>query len=155
MYDPEDGEIHYLDQGLPRQDGSYGYTRPEGLFNFGDGSLHVSGDSGALYRLDPDSGQAEFLFRAVDKNERRSRLASMRRGPDGLAYGVTGRDGHCDILRYDPKDGGYDLIGKLEDSETGERAWQIHDVCLTPDGVLYAGENDNPSRSGYLWEVEL
>ena len=154
-YSPEDGEIHYLDKGLPRPDGSYGYARPEGLFNLGDGNLYVSGDGGALYRLDPDTAQAEFLFRAIDTGQRRSRLASMRTGPDGLAYGVTGRDGRCEILRFDPKDGSHSLLGTLEDSETGEKAWQIHDVCLTHDGVLYAGENDNPYRSGYLWEVEL
>ena len=36
-----------------------------------------------------------------------------------------------------------------------EPAWQIHDVTITPDGVMYAGENDNPRRSGYLWEITL
>jgi hypothetical protein len=32
--------------------------------------------------------------------------------------------------------------------------WQCHDVAITPDGTLYAGENDHPRRSGYLWQIE-
>jgi len=45
------------------------------------------------------------------------------------------------------------LFGPVRDSVTGTAAWQIHDICAAPDGTLYAGENDHPERSGYLWEV--
>ena len=154
-YDPEVGRIEYLDRGLPLADGGYGYVKPEGVFNFGTGCLYVSGGGGALYRLDPATGDAEFLFQAVtdEGRGRRSRLAAMEMAPDGCAYGVTGRDGECEILRFNPRDESYDLVGGLKDTETGVSAWQVHDVCVTPDGTLYAGENDNPFRSGYLWEV--
>lgn len=155
-YDPAAGRIDYLDKGLPKADGSCGYEKPEGFFNFGTGCLYVSGGGGALYRVDPDAGHAEFLFQAVgdEGRGRRSRLASMRTGPDGLAYGVTGRDGECEILRFDPGDETYELVGPLRENGAGPAAWQVHDVCITPDGVLYAGENDNATRSSYLWEVE-
>jgi hypothetical protein len=154
-YDPETDKIDYMDKGLPHPDHSYGYAKPEGLFNFGTGCLYVSGADGALYRVDPETGDAEYLFRAVEDEGRgrRSRLASMTMGPDGFAYGVTGRDGECEILKFNPGDGTYALIGDLKDSETDVAAWQVHDVCITPDGTLYAGENDNPFRSSYLWEV--
>ncbi len=156
-YDPDTGRIAYLDKGLPRPDGAYGYAKPESFFNFGTGSLFVSGAGGALYRLDPNTGDAEFLFQAVgdEGRGRRSRLAAMARAPDGHAYGVVGRDGACELLRFDPATGDHALLGPLRDATTGEPAWQVHDVCITPDGVLYAGENDNPHRSGYLWEVRL
>jgi outer membrane protein assembly factor BamB len=155
-YDPERGRIDYLDRGLPRADGKYGYAQPEGFFNFGAGCLYVSGDGGALYRVDPDTGEAEFLFRAVgdEGRGRRSRLAAMSLGGDGRAYGVAGRDGECELLRFDPKDESYELLGPLKD-ESGVSAWQIHDVCVTTDGTVYAAENDHPHRSGYLWEVHL
>jgi hypothetical protein len=119
--------------------------------------MYASGAGGALYRVDPATGDAEFLFRAIgdEGRGRRSRLASMALGPDGLAYGVTGRDGECEVLRFDPKAESYELLGAVVDDATGETCWQIHDVCVTPDGVLYAGENDNPYRSGYLWEIHL
>ena len=156
-YDLVQNKIEYLDKGLPLDNGAYGYAKPEGLLNLGTGCLYVSGAGGALYRLDPGSGDAEFLFRAVgdEGRGRRSRLAAMAMGPDGLAYGVTGRDGECEILRFDPANETYDLLGPLRDSDTATAAWQIHHVCVTPDGTLYAGENDVPTRSSYLWEIEL
>ena len=156
-YDPNSGRINYLVKGLPKSDGAYGHAKPEGFFNFGTGGLYVSGGSGALYRVDPETGDAEFLFQAVGDEDRgrRSRLASLEMGPDGFAYGVTGRDGECEILRFNPQDESYELLGPLKDSESGVAAWQAHDVCVTPDGTLYAGENDYPRRSGYLWEVRF
>ena len=51
--------------------------------------------------------------------------------------------------------GRYEPLGPLKDDDSGQADWRIHDVCITPDGVLYAGENDNPRRSGYLWQVRL
>jgi len=156
-YDPRTKKINYMNKGLPRPDGSYGYAKPEGFFNLGTGCLYVSGGEGALYHVETRTGKAEFLFQAIadEGRRRRSRLAAMCKGPDGCGYAVTGRDGECEILRFNPKDESYELLGDLKDSGTGEAAWQIHDVCMTPDGVLYAGENDNPYRSGYLWEIEL
>ena len=156
-YDPRTDKIEYMDKGLPLPDGSYGYAKPEAFFNLGAGCLYVSGGGGALYRVDPRTGDAEFLFQAVgdEGRGRRSRLAAMSPAPDGSAYAVTGRDGECEVLRFSLKDETYELLGPLEDSETGVAAWQIHDVCVTPDGTIYAGENDNPYRSGYLWEAAL
>jgi len=156
-YDPDRGEMVFFQKGLPRPDGRCGYAKAEAYFNLGTGCMYASGGGGALYRIDPKTGDAEFLFQAVgdEGRGRRSRLAALAMGPDGFAYGVTGRDGECEILRFNPKDESFELIGALKDGETGVAAWQIHDVCIAPDGTLYAGENDNPFRSGYLWEVKL
>ncbi|NQU12380.1 hypothetical protein HQ590_16415 [bacterium] len=156
-YDPRAGRIEYLDQGLPRTDGKPGCAKPEGFFNLGTGCLYVSGDAGALYRLDPKTGDATFLFQAIGDNGggRRSRLASLRCGPDGNAYGVVGRDAACELLQFNPRDESWHLLGPVRDATTGAAAWQIHDVCIVPDGTIYAGENDHPQRSSYLWEIHL
>lgn len=156
-YDPNTERIRYFEKGLPLPDGAYGSARAEGFFNLGAGGFYVSGGGGGLYRLDTKTGKATFLFRAIgdEGRGRRSRLASLRLGPDGCAYGVTGRDGECELLRFDPKKQTFKLLGALKDSNTGATAWQIHDVCITPDGAVYAGENDHPQRSGYLWEIKL
>jgi hypothetical protein len=67
---------------------------------------------------------------------------------------VTGRDGNCELLRFDPKKETYDFLGQIKDQD-GVSCWQVHDIVVLPDGTLYAGENDNPNRSSYLWEIIL
>src|SRR5579859_178214 len=150
-YDPRAGCIQYLDGGLPNPDGSYGYTKVEGLFNLRTGCLYASGGNGSLYRVDTHTGQGTYLGTPVAG--RPSRLTSMRLAPDGKAYGVTGRGGQCEVIRFDPHSEKYELIGAVVDG--AEACWQVHDVTITPDGVMYAGENDNPRRSGYVWEIQL
>ena len=149
-YDPEKQKIVYFKSGLPNPDGSYGFAKAEGLFNL-SGKLFASGGNGSLYRIDIGTGKGTCLFTPV--NNRRSRLASLRMAPDGYAYGVTGRDGHCELLQFDPLKEKYKLLGGIIDGK--EHCWQAHDVAITADNVIYACENDNPNRSGYLWEIKL
>jgi len=151
-YNGDKGRIEFLKTGLSNPDGSYGYSKVEAFFNFGTGCLYASGRNGSIYRIDTKTGKAEYLFTPI--TERRSRLASMVMAPDGFAYGVTGRDGKCELLKFDPMTDKYELVGEIVD-EAGVRCWQVHDVEITPDGTIYAGENDVPSRSGYLWEIKI
>lgn len=150
-YDPRAGRIRYFDAGLPNPDGSYGYTKVEGIFNLGQDCLYASGGNGSLYRVDTQTGMGTYLGTPIP--DRPSRLASLRLGPDGAAYGVVGREGRCQVIRFDPRTERYELLGPVVDGEIA--CWQVHDVAVTPDGVLYAGENDNPYRSSYLWEITL
>ena len=150
---PAGGEnIEFLKTGLPKRDSSYGYEKMESLFNLGDGHMYASGANGSLYHIDRETGQATYLFTPVA--DRRSRLTSLVLGLDGCAYGVTGRDGKCEFLRFDFKNTKYDLLGPVVD-EQGEPCWQVHDICIANDGTFYACENDNPHRSSYLWEITL
>ena len=151
-YDPHAGRIVYYPHGLPQGDGSLGFPRVEGLFNFGTGVLYASGGNGSLFRIDPKSGKAELLGTPI--TDRRSRLTSLALHSDGYAYGITGRDGACQLLRFDPRTDTFELGGAIVDAD-GDAMFQCHDVTLTPDGVLFAGENDHPSRSGRLWEITL
>jgi hypothetical protein len=150
-FDPREGRIRYFDAGLPKPDGSYGTVKVEGLFTLGEGQLYASGANGSLFRVDRETGQGTYLGTPI--SDRRSRLTTLRTGPDGAAYGVTGREGRCEVLRFDPRTEKYELLGPVTDGETA--CWQVHDVAITPEGVLYAGENDCPYRSGYLWEITL
>ncbi len=150
-YDVCQDKIVYYNAGLPRPDGAYGYEKVEGLFHLGQGKLFASGGNGSIYRVDLDTGMGRLIGTPIDG--RRSRLASLRLGPDGMAYGVVGRDGACQLLKFDPRAEKYELLGEVRAGE--DVCWQVHDVAITPDGVIYAGENDNPYRSGYLWEIKL
>ena len=151
-FDPREDRIVYYDSGLPRRDGSYGFAHVEGLFNLGTGCLYASGDNGSLYRIETDSAVVRYLGTPIP--DRPSRLTNLVMHGDGKAYGVTGRFGECQVLRFDPQDDSWEL-GATIVAEDGTAMYQCHDVTVTPDGVLYAGENDNPHRSGYLWEIPL
>jgi hypothetical protein len=145
-------KIEFLDQGLPRRDRMHGFEKPEAFFDLGDGNMYASGGNGSIYRINRESGAAEYLFTPVC--DRRSRLTSLALGEDGYAYGVTGCDGKCEVLKLDFRRNRFKLIGDVKDKE-GTSCWQIHDIVITGDGTLYACENDNPYRSGYLWEIKL
>jgi hypothetical protein len=151
-YDPEAGKIIYYPHGLPRADGSHGFARVEGLFNLGTGMLFASGDNGSLYRIDPESAAVKYLGTPI--SDRRSRLTSLVMHADGWAYGITGRDSQCQLLRFDPATEKFELGDRIVDAD-GEAMFQCHDITLTTDGVLFAGENDHPARSSYLWEITL
>ena len=151
-YDPARDRIIYYKTGLPTRDGRYGYAKVEGLFNLGPGTgcLYASGDNGSLYRIDTDTGGATYLGTPVP--DRPSRLCNLVPHSDGYAYGITGREGHCQLLRFDPRNDSFELGDPIV-TDDGVAMFQCHDVTITPDGTLYGGENDNPRRSGYLWEV--
>ena len=100
-YDPQACKITYFKAGLPRPDGQYGFIHVEGLFALRPDCLHASGGNGSLYRVDQQTGQGTLLGTPI--TDRPSRLASLRLGPDGYAYGVTGRGGQCQVLRFDPR----------------------------------------------------
>ncbi|MBI3922808.1 MAG: hypothetical protein HY318_15415 [Armatimonadetes bacterium] len=151
-YDPQEDRILYCESGLPRADGSYGTAKVEGLFNLGTGCLYASGDNGSLYRIDPETAKAVCLGTPI--RTERSRLTSLALHSDGFAYGITGRDGKCRVLRFDPNADRHEVGDPVID-EAGVPMWQCHDVTMTTDGVIYAGENDHPQRSGYLWEIAL
>jgi len=150
-YDPVSGKFVYFKNGLPKAGTESEYVRMDGLFNFQTGDLFATGGNGSLYRINAETGKVEYLGTPVD--DRPSRLSSMKLGPDGWAYGVTGMEGQCEVIRFNPKTGKYELLGPVVAGE--DRCWQIHDVAVTPDGTIYACENDNPMRASYLWEITL
>jgi hypothetical protein len=150
-YSPHHSKIFFYDHGLPRADGAYGTAKVEGLFNLGTGCLYASGDNGSLYRVETQDGKATYLGTPI--SGQRSRLTSLVMYGD-YAYGITGRDGECRLLRLDPRDDSFELGDKIED-ENGVAMWQCHDIDVAPDGVLFAGENDHPQRSSFLWEIAL
>jgi streptogramin lyase len=149
-YDPREGRIRFFQKGLPQPDGDYGFAKAEAFFNFGDGWIYASGANGSLYRIDPTSGNATWLFTPTP--DRPSRLSSLVKTGDGIAYGITGRYGQCELMRVDYKTGTFAKLGPIVDPE-GAAMHQCHDIVAAADGTLYACENDNPCRSSYLWEI--
>jgi hypothetical protein len=151
-FDPAADRMEYLPVGLPRRDGRHGFEKAEAFFNFGTGCLYASGGNGSLYRIDPESLEVRYLGTPIP--DRPSRLASLALAGDGKAYGVTGRAGATDLLCFDPRTDTYRLLGPVCAAD-GSRPYQVHQVVAAGPSTLFAGENDNPHRSSYLWEIEL
>jgi len=151
-YDPNQQRIVFYRNGLPRPDGQYGTVRPEAFFNFHDDFMYASGANGSLFRIDPETGAAEYLF--TPTTDRNSRLSSLIKTEDGVAWGVTGREGKCEFMCIDYRKGAFEKLGPICDEE-GTALWQCHHIVHAGGGVFYVCENDNPYRSSYLWEITV
>ena len=150
-YDPEEDKIEFFRHGLPHLDGGPGFAHIDGLIAAPNGKLYCGSGEGGLFRIDPDSGEVTLLGAPVPP----ARIAAFAMGPDGYLYGIGGQYGNASLFRMDLETEKYELLGRLLDPATGDSAWQIHDMDIGADGVIYAGENDNPNRSSYLWEISL
>ncbi len=150
-YDPAKDKIEFFRHGLPHLDGSPGYAHLDGIIAAPNGKIYCGSGEGGFFRIDPDTSEVTLLGAPVPP----SRIAAFAIGNDGFLYGIGGRYGNASLFRMNLENEEYELIGKLYDPEADASPWSIHDMDITPDGVIYAGENDNPYRSAYLWEIKL
>ncbi len=149
-YDPEEDKITFFKHGLPQLEGRYGFAEGDGLFAASNGAIYAGSKEGALCRIDPDTAEVELLGAPCPPK----RIAAFAER-DGYLYGIGGRFGNASLFRMSLATEKYEMLGKLFDPETGDSAWQIHDMSIAPDGAIFAGENDTMTRSGYLWEITL
>lgn len=149
-YHPDEDRVHFLRRGFPANDGIPGFARMDSFIVAANGSVFVSSVDGCLGRLD-GNGAIEVIGRPG--RGKLQRLSAMANGPDGRLYGVAGKGGLAELFSLDPTKGTITTHGPLVEPSTGVTAWQIHDLTVTVDGVIYAGENDVPHRSSYLWEI--
>jgi hypothetical protein len=148
-YHPDRGRIQFLDYGLPTLSGRNGFAHADGIHTGPDGAIYMGTAEGLLCRIDPD----DHKITVIGKPGPHRRLAAMANGPDGKLYGSAGQDGAASLFRYDPAGGSLEDLGPIYDPILKERAFQLHDMTIAADGTIYAGENDVPYRSGYLWEI--
>jgi hypothetical protein len=115
-----------------------------------DGFIYLGSALGALYRLDPQTAAVYYLGKPVPGE----RMAAMVWAPDNSIYLACGRP-EAHLVRFRPGPDSFEDLGPIRDPDSGEHAHQVHDLCITSDGTLYAAENDNFERSGYLWECRI
>lgn len=150
-FDPEKGSIEFFRHGLPHLDGSFGYAHLDGMIAAADGMIYAGSGEGGLFRIDPVTAAVELLGAPCPP----ARIAAFAMGGDGFLYGIGGRFGNASLFRLDLAAGNYELLGKVYDPDIKTSAWQIHDMSIASDGTIFAGENDNPNRSSYLWEIRM
>ncbi len=150
-FDPDKNKIIYLDYGLPLLNGERGYAHGDGLHLGPDGKIYAGSSEGGFFVIDPDTPK----IKKIGKPGPKRRLAAMANGPDGKIYGAAGNEGTAMIFSYDPTSKELKNLGQIYDKEIKENAYQIHCIAITSEGTIYAGENDVPCRSGYLWECKI
>ena len=149
-YHADTDTMEFLPISLPKKDAN-DKANIDCAINGGDGYLYFGTTSAQLIRFDPKERTCEVLHSVPGAR----RLAGLDRNPkDGYLYGITGEDYDTKLFCYDTKNN--KLLWEEEFvSENGERPVRIHYMTFSPDGRLFAGENDNHDRSCYLWECHI
>ena len=116
-----------------------------------DGSRYIYAGTtgGSLCRIDTLNPGVEKLADVMPAG----RLPALNIAPDGTLYGGGGLKGDTLLFKWRPGSKHIILLESLED-EQGRVPARIHDLAIDGQGRLYLAENDNHSRSSYLWTVE-
>lgn len=149
-YDPGADRIDFLNLDLPntRQNGS---STIDSALCTADGALYIGGTDGALSRLHPGGPAVEYLGKPLPG----IRMKGLLEGPQGLILGVGGSQYNTFLFTYDRSRGAFDVLGPVQDSRDGTRAWIVHDLCLVDEHTLIAAETDNPQRASCLFRITL
>lgn len=123
----------------------------DSIVNGGDGYLYIGTTAGALLRLDPRAVTVTYLCHPTPG----PRIAGLIVGQDGLLYGSAGTEGQTHLFSYDRAAERVHLLGAIYDADRKTSNWTTHALCEPRAGLFYAGETDNPYRSGYLWECRV
>ena len=121
----------------------------DSFVNGGDGFLYTGSALGEFYRLDPRSGEVEFLGKPFPDK----RLPGLAIGQDGWLYLCGGNTRASMLARYSREEARFEHLGSVEHPD-GTYCHYAHEIVVV-DGVVYVGETDNPRRSGYLWACKL
>lgn len=154
-YDPDKNEIEFMDGfALPsaREASNvmyYGAGPIDCMINGGDGYLYIATALAELYRLDPRKREVTFLGKPYIGK----RMPGLVVGDDGLIYGAGGDTGVTHFFSYDRQARRIDNLAEII-ADDGLRCFRVHDLAVVGN-VAYVGETDNPSRSGYLWQIDF
>ena len=159
-YHPEGDRFVWFEHGLSRAETGgelLAETRHRQDYGFCDAMACDGGDyiyagtvAGVLCRIAIATGAVEKIADVMAAG--RFPALAIR---DGILYGGGGMNGRTQLVRYDPRSGRLDRYDRLVEPESGETPARIHELAVSGDHTLYLGENDNHSRSSYLWSVRL
>jgi hypothetical protein len=154
-YDPDTREINWTRNRLPgaAKDANRMYPGAgpvDVMINGGDGYLYIGSTGGALYRLDPKKGEAEWL----GKPSAADRMPGLTVWRDGLLLGVVGDEKTSNVFVYDREKRSFHTLGPIVATGDGKPIYRTHDLAIVGK-TLYVAETDVPDRSGYLWECEI
>lgn len=117
-----------------------------------DGGRHIYAGTvaGVLCRIDIETAKVEKIAHVTATG----RFPALAIDRNGVLFGGGGMKGHTQVIRWDPKTEKIEDYGRLADERTGEVPARIHELAVDEHERLYLGENDNHTRSSYLWTVD-
>lgn len=155
-YDAIGDTIEYLKFGAPViAPGDDGHV--DHMLQLADGSILIGTTLGSLALLDPSTESIRYLGKPFAG----PRVAGMTQLADGrvLVAGNCGIDragkGTARLALVDVPRRQVEDLGPIWDADRGDGACIIHQLVPAEGNVVYAGENDNPTRAAFLWRIEL
>ena len=155
-YDPESAQIHWFKHGLPNAKADSNIMYPNAgpidvMVNGNDGWLYVGTCGGSLCRIQAESGRVEYLGHPAPTR----RMPGLKNYRDDLLLGCCGDEDGGGVFTFDKKTKHFEVLGPIIDNRTGLSLYRTHDLEIGSNGHVYVAETDVPTRSGYLWEIEL
>lgn len=172
-YHPEGRRFVWFDHGLPRRSDpeqlladpakpeaapALEETRHKTDYGFCDSMvfdgrryIYAGTVAGVLCRIDTHTDRVEKIAHVMATG----RFPALTIASDGTLYGAGGMNGHTQIMRWHPDGDRIESFFNLRDDAIQETPARIHDIAVDDQHQLYLAENDNHSRSSYLWTATL
>ncbi|MCC6581685.1 MAG: hypothetical protein IT440_14735 [Phycisphaeraceae bacterium] len=155
-YDPDQARAQWFRHSLPNAKADANIMYPNAgpidvMLNGRDGWLYVGTCGGSLCRIHAESAEVEYLGHPAPTR----RMPGLKHLDEDRLLGCCGdQDGGC-LFIYHKKTKQFEVLGSIIDTRTGLSLYRTHDLEIGSNGHVYVAETDVPTRSGYLWEIEL
>lgn len=149
-YSPETDSIEFLNLDLPDAQ-NLGRSTINSYVRTEDQNVYIGGIDGSLSILLPDVPSITYLGRPAPGK----RIKGLAEAPNGLILGVAGSEYNTVLFSYHRDKNSFDILGPVQDSRNGKRAWLVHDLCMVDETTLVAAETDNPHRASSLFVLRL
>lgn len=173
-YHPEGRRFVFFSHGLPRKndreqllpdpekpagvESALGETRHKDDYGFCDsmaydGSRYIYAGTvaGVLCRIDTHTDRVEKVAHVMATG----RFPALAVAADGTLYGAGGMKGYTQLMRWHPSGGKMESYFDLCDPAIQDGPARIHELAVDREHRLYLAENDNHTRSSYLWTARL
>jgi hypothetical protein len=81
------------------------------------------------------------------------RFPALALDRNGVLFGAGGMNGQTQLIRWDPRTDRIEDFGRLAE-RTGLVPARVHEIAVDDRERVFLGENDNHTRSSYLWSVK-
>jgi hypothetical protein len=149
-YSPDLDSIEFLNLDLPDAQ-NQGKSTIDSYLRTKDQVIFIGGSDGSLSMLLPDVPAITYLGKPTPGK----RLKGLVEAPNGLLIGVAGSAYKTVLFSYHRGSKSFDILGPVQDSQNGKRAWLVHDLCMIDETTYIAAETDNPYRASSLFVMRL